>query len=496
MARGIPAQRQRALRRDDRDGARRGGLRRLPGLTRDNEATEVPSVDWEISLTRPVEPTADSSGWRRRSAATGGGPPACVPTPAPSRRWHLGLLTAEGKYVGIEESARRPRRPGRPARRCGMRAGKDVTLAGQTVAGTAGPGRGLRAGAERSRQRGSVRAGGPARRQLGPRGDDPGVRGEPPPPPVERVRSAPPARGATSSSRPPERPRGRGGHTPASSSPRSQRASDSARLVPPCSRVRTTSMSWSRASSEGAFAIIVVLTVVEGPGAGRSARRWSRSRDPTVGHADVQVLAGLEGRRRSRAPGPSASEDRVAAAQGGQCRERRIGASWWTRSSSPRYEPVGDRANGGRGRVRVPDLGRSRLREPPPGVGQRRSGEQRLELVRLAVDQRARSQRRPTFAELQHPLSLLGHVGHDPLGRVGRGRGAHVGDQVEDGGVGLVPDRGESGVLTACDSADQAPRRRTAAGPRPNPRRAPPRSRRRQGRGPGRRPPRSPRRRR
>ena len=35
----------------------------------------------------------------------------------------------------------------------------------------------------------------------------------------------------------------------ASSSPCSHRASDSARLVPPCSRVRTTSMSWSRASS-------------------------------------------------------------------------------------------------------------------------------------------------------------------------------------------------------------------------------------------------------
>ena len=37
--------------------------------------------------------------------------------------------------------------------------------------------------------------------------------------------------------------------TLASSSPCSHSASDSARLVPPCSRVRTTSISWSRASS-------------------------------------------------------------------------------------------------------------------------------------------------------------------------------------------------------------------------------------------------------
>ena len=47
----------------------------------------------------------------------------------------------------------------------------------------------------------------------------------------------------------PGHPRATRWQTLASSSPRSHRASDSARLVPPCSSVRTTSISWSRASS-------------------------------------------------------------------------------------------------------------------------------------------------------------------------------------------------------------------------------------------------------
>ena len=44
-----------------------------------------------------------------------------------------------------------------------------------------------------------------------------------------------------------------------------------------------------------------------------------------------------------------------------------------------------------------------------------------------------------------HAAALLGHVGHDELGGVGRGGGADVGDEVEQWLVGLVADRGHHG---------------------------------------------------
>ncbi len=75
-------------------------------------------------------------------------------------------------------------------------------------------------------------------------------------------------------------------------------------------------------------------------------------------------------------------------------------------------------------------------------VGQDRSAAQAVEVALLAVEQ---GEHGPSaaLAHLQDPLGLLGHVGHDPLGGVGGCGGAHVGDEVEDGGVGLVPDGGD-----------------------------------------------------
>ena len=79
---------------------------------------------------------------------------------------------------------------------------------------------------------------------------------------------------------------------------------------------------------------------------------------------------------------------------------------------------------------------------------------------------------------LRDPRELLGDVGDHQLGGVGRGRGADVGDQVEQRGVGLVADRGDHRGAGRVHRPEQAPRRRTAAGPRPSRRRGRSRSRR------------------
>jgi hypothetical protein len=72
-------------------------------LTRDNEATPVPAVDWKISLQAAradgklavLAPPATPPGWKATSVSF---------TPGADPAWHLGLLTTTSKYVGIEES--------------------------------------------------------------------------------------------------------------------------------------------------------------------------------------------------------------------------------------------------------------------------------------------------------------------------------------------------------------------------------------------------------
>jgi hypothetical protein len=74
------------------------------GLTRDNEATVVPAVDWHISYQaaradnklQVLAPTGSlPSGWKATSVSY---------LPGADPAWHLGLLTGGGKYVGIDES--------------------------------------------------------------------------------------------------------------------------------------------------------------------------------------------------------------------------------------------------------------------------------------------------------------------------------------------------------------------------------------------------------
>ena len=74
------------------------------GLTRDNEPTAVPAVDWHISyqaaradnkLQVLAPPGSLPSGWKATSVSY---------LPGAEPAWHLGMLTAKGKYVGIDES--------------------------------------------------------------------------------------------------------------------------------------------------------------------------------------------------------------------------------------------------------------------------------------------------------------------------------------------------------------------------------------------------------
>jgi hypothetical protein len=73
------------------------------GLTRDNQPTPVQTVDYtrtvqlgrKEGLLAMLAPARLPRGWRATSAAY-------LPGPAPT--WHLGLLTAGQKYVGVEEA--------------------------------------------------------------------------------------------------------------------------------------------------------------------------------------------------------------------------------------------------------------------------------------------------------------------------------------------------------------------------------------------------------
>ena len=72
-------------------------------LTRDNEGTPPPAVDWKISFQAArtdgklavLAPPSTPSGWKATSVSF---------TPGADPAWHLGLLTSKQKYVGIYES--------------------------------------------------------------------------------------------------------------------------------------------------------------------------------------------------------------------------------------------------------------------------------------------------------------------------------------------------------------------------------------------------------
>ena len=234
--------------------------------------------------------------------------------------------------------------------------------------------------------------------------------------------------------------------------------------------------------SPAVLASLVVLSVMALARSGRPRRRWSVAAIAAVGDPDAQ-------RRRRRSTSPTEVDDRArrrpgprrtparSVASGDSARAR---ARWWPMSSRGPVEAVVERAAAAV--AQVVDLDGPGV-EQAARVGQRGPGPQR----RPAPAARGRPAAGPAPAAGRAPSStpaqLLGHVGHQLLGGVGRRRGAHVGDQVEQRGVGLVADRGDHRRAGAGARPGPAPRRRTAAGPRPSRRRARPRSRRRSGRG-------------
>ena len=89
-----------------------------------------------------------------------------------------------------------------------------------------------------------------------------------------------------------------------------------------------------------------------------------------------------------------------------------------------------------------------------PGVGERRAGAEGGEQGGLPVEVRSNGPPQPVAAHRDDP-QLLGHVGHDQLGGVGRRGRAHVGDQVEQRLVGLVADGRDDGRAALRDRTDQ-----------------------------------------
>ncbi len=73
------------------------------GLVGGDPATPVQTVDWKISFVagrsegrlQVLAPAALPAGWRATSASY---------TPEPAPDWHLGVLTSDTKYVGIDET--------------------------------------------------------------------------------------------------------------------------------------------------------------------------------------------------------------------------------------------------------------------------------------------------------------------------------------------------------------------------------------------------------
>jgi hypothetical protein len=100
-------------------------------VTRDNEPTPVRAVDY-VAVARMaradkqllvVTPEKLPTGWSATSATyTTGAAPA----------WHLGMLTNDGKYVGVEESQSTVQDLAREHVDVDAQRGKDVTIAGQT----------------------------------------------------------------------------------------------------------------------------------------------------------------------------------------------------------------------------------------------------------------------------------------------------------------------------------------------------------------------------
>ncbi len=103
----------------------------LRGLLNDNAATPVPTVDYhgwvksghQDGKLQILVPHPMPAGWRATSVnyATGNDP-----------SWHLGMLTGQGRYVGLEEQWASPSEMVQQYVGAGASRGKTVGIAGRT----------------------------------------------------------------------------------------------------------------------------------------------------------------------------------------------------------------------------------------------------------------------------------------------------------------------------------------------------------------------------
>ena len=238
---------------------------------------------------------------------------------------------------------------------------------------------------------------------------------------------------------------------------------------------RRRGASGCRARRSGRVSMPVVVAWIR-PSATRTLIAAPGAR-PGDGRDDVAV--GVLQHGVARAAGSPAATGRGRGRAGGRCRRRpgRGGGA-----SVRRARPAARRPR----RTRGQQVARVGERRPRPE--RRRATPARAPAPRDDLRNRSRADRTPAL--------LLGHVGHDQLGGVGRGGGADVGDQVEQGRVGLVADRRDHRAYacrcTARTSASSEKGSRSSTEPPPRattmtstsgvalePRRAPPSPRRR-----------------
>ena len=178
--------------------------------------------------------------------------------------------------------------------------------------------------------------------------------------------------------------------------------------------------------------VVRVHAAVGHPHADRGLRSHPghRGDDVPVGVLEHGV-APLQGRQRGQRPGAGPVVARCRRAPG----------------------PAGGRGYGGRGReARCTSSARSSSRlRGSPSTGRERSASRPACSRASQPPSACRSRCRAASTQPE----LLGDVGDDQLGGVGRGRGADVGDEVEQRLVLLVADRRDDGRAQHVDGADQ-----------------------------------------
>ena len=233
------------------------------------------------------------------------------------------------------------------------------------------------------------------------------------------------------------------GRSSASSSPRSQSASDSSSVVPPASSRSTTRgqlgpgllvAQLRRSLSSVVASRCIASAASRQPIDSRPARR--RPGAPAARRPGRHL-----GRRRGpRAPSARCTmaypRSRVAAGDSARSRAR-----VWRELGAGAVEPVA--AGCGRPASRSASTSAAALRRPSLAGGPAPAGSAARRAAAARGRAGAHAPGRSRLPGLADQADLLGEVGHDPLGGVGRRRGAHVGDEVDQRRVGLVADRAD-----------------------------------------------------